>query len=148
MLHYLISSSLTRSFFVNYDGLADLLLPYLLTVEDSNSKAVAFFEAADGYIQFDFNDMIDPNNAASPYSATSMQLQKAYNLEERHAFVKDLQSDLDAFMIDTMKDFTTDKVNKEYNSSLKSDMYTYTFNTDDVVDVGLGFVQYILNNFG
>ncbi len=73
---------------------------------------------------------------------------KAYNLEERHAFVKDLQSDLDAFMIDTMKDFTTDKVNKEYNSSLKSDMYTYTFNTDDVVDVGLGFVQYILNNFG
>ncbi len=136
-----------QEFFVNYDGLADLLLPYLLTVEDSNSKAVAFFEAADGYIQFDFNDMIDPNNAASPYSATSMQLQKAYNLEERHAFVKDLQSDLDAFMIDTMKDFTTDKVNKEYNSSLKSDMYTYTFNTDDVVDVGLGFVQYILNNF-
>ncbi len=65
-----------QEFFVNYDGLADLLLPYLLTVEDSNSKAVAFFEAADGYIQFDFNDMIDPNNAASPYSATSMQLQK------------------------------------------------------------------------
>jgi len=136
-----------ETFYVNYDGLADLALPYLMMVEDNDSKLLQFFEAADGYIQFSFEDMVDPSNTASPFAASSMQLQNGYNLKERHAFLQDLQADLDTFMLETMKDFTTSKVEKEYNSSLKSDMYTYTFKSDDIVDVGLSFVKYILDNF-
>lgn len=133
--------------YVNYDGISELILPYLKANGEVDADIVAFFENSSGFVQFNLDELLNSNNAVNPYSATSLQLQNNYDLSKRHAFLVDLQSDLDQLMNETMKDFTTDMVEKSYSSANNADMYSYTVESDDIVDVGLSFAQYFLNNF-
>lgn len=133
-------------FYVNYDGISGLILPYLQAASDADPELLAFFENSTGYIQFDLNELL---GAGSDYTTTqaSMQLKGNLDLSKRRAFLVELQKDFTVLMEETMKDFTTDLVEKTYSKTNKADMYTYTVKSDDLVDVGLSFVQYFLNNF-
>lgn len=135
-----------ETFFVNYDGLSELVLPFLEASDNPDPELLEFFGNSPGYIQFDLNEILNSNNAYSPYSAAPIQIQNSYDLKERKDFVEELQSEIDAFVENTLRDFTTDKVDKRYSSSNKADMYTYTIATDDVVDVGFDFIEYFLDH--
>lgn len=135
-----------NAFYVNYDGLSELILPYLKANDNTDPKLLAAFEKTAGFIQFDIEEIYE--NAYSPYSATSLQMQNQFNLKERKAFLEEMKTLIDDFMVNTLSDFTTDKVTKSYNSTNKADMYSYTFTSDDIVVVGLNFAEYFLNHFG
>ena len=49
---------INEKFFVNYDGLSELILPFLEASDNPDPEMLAFFEKSPGYIQFDLNEIL------------------------------------------------------------------------------------------